>query len=188
MRRIQADLDRLQPVAIEVAFESKHVTVGGDKTIQRGQRRRRALAEKAEHDAAALLYWMRSLSDAAADAALERLAGSVEALPFGIEQPAVEQAAQAAILQTTECKVGTPVRTVAVQQSQASIRTSEQNQVVTQDAHGLYRTNALQLGSQRHRLPIAAQQLPRRRARPDPGQQIVLLPSHHSCLTTAHFV
>ncbi len=28
----------------------------------------------------------------------------------------------------------------------------------------------------------------RRRGRPDPGQQIVLLPRHHYCLTTAHFV
>ena len=157
MRRIQADLDRLQPVAIEMAFESKHVTVGGDETIQRRQRRRRALAEKAEHDAAALLYRIRSLSHAAADAALERLAGSVEALPFGIEQPAMEQAAQAAILQTTEGEVGTPVRTVAIQQSQAPIRTSEQNQVVTEDANGFDRAGAFQLRGQRHGLPVAAQ-------------------------------
>ena len=170
MRRIHPDLDSLQPVAVQEALEREDVTGRCHQAIERRQRRRQAVAEEGEHQAAALHHRVALLAHPAAHRALRRLARSLQALAGGIEQPAVKQAAQAAILQASERKVSAAVRAIPVQQPQAAVPGPEQHQVLAHDPYRLDRTWSRQLLRQGNRLPVPAQQLPRRSTRPHPRQ------------------
>ena len=67
VRRIDADFERLQPVAVDVALERKNVAVGCDETVDLRKRRRLALAEEGPEDAALLDHGIRALPDALAE-------------------------------------------------------------------------------------------------------------------------
>ena len=53
MRRIDADFQRLQPVAVDLALEREGVAVGRDEAVDLRKRRRLAFAQIGPQDAAA---------------------------------------------------------------------------------------------------------------------------------------
>ena len=86
-----------------------------------------------------------------------------------VEQPAVEEAAQAAVLEPAVGEVGAAVRAVAVEQAVPAALVAEQHEVLAQQAHRLDRALGRQLVDQRHRLPVVAHQRAALGARPDAG-------------------
>ena len=187
MRRIDAHLEGLQPVAVPQAFEGEHMAVGRAEAVQRGQRRRlRAVGpEPAEQHPRAGLQRIALLPDARAQAAAFGLGRGFDALAGHVELPAVERAAQAIGLAAAERQVGAAVRAIAVEQAKAPLCVLEQHQVLAEHAHRLYLPvrharvePGVELVEQRHRLPVAAQQLSGGGVRAHAGQAVVLVSTH----------
>jgi hypothetical protein len=82
------------------------------------ERRRLSFAQPREHDAAALDHGVGALPDALAQPAARGLGRRLQALAGHVEQPAVEDAAQVAVLPASVSEVGLPVRAVAVEQAE----------------------------------------------------------------------
>src|SRR5690606_13180726 len=108
-----------------------------------------------EDHAALLDNRVAGLPEARAQPAALRLGRGFEALAVDGEQPAVEGAAQSAILQTTEGQIGTAVRAVAVEQTEFALLVSEKNEILPHEPYGLERTSRLQFLGERNRLPVA---------------------------------
>src|SRR6188474_1377619 len=96
---IDADLERLQPVAVDMALEREGVAVGRDKTVDLRKCRRRAFAKPSPENAALLDHGIGALGDVPAQWRILRLGRRLQALSRDVEQPAMEGAAQAAIFQ-----------------------------------------------------------------------------------------
>ena len=62
VRRIDADFERLQPVAVDVALERERIGVGRDEAVDLGKRRRLAFAEIGPEDAALLDHGIGALA------------------------------------------------------------------------------------------------------------------------------
>src|SRR5260221_3661399 len=73
VRRIDADFQRLQPVAVDVALECKSMAIRRDKTVDLRKCRRLAFAEISPEDAAFLHHWIGALLDAFAERRVLRL-------------------------------------------------------------------------------------------------------------------
>src|SRR5262245_45636570 len=125
MRRVDADLQRLQPVAAPMALECKGVAVGRDERIDLGKGRRGAFAEIGPEDAGLLDDGIRALFDALAELRANRLRRRLDALAGRIEQPAVKGAAQPAMLESAEGKIGATMRAVAIDQAVAALLVAE---------------------------------------------------------------
>src|SRR5512142_1551301 len=110
VRRIDADFERLQPVAVDVALECEGVAARCDKTIDLRKGRRLAFAEIRPEDAALLHHRIGALPDALAELRVLRLGWRLQALAGRVEQPAVEGAAQAAVFQPPEGEIGATMR------------------------------------------------------------------------------
>src|SRR5260221_14469790 len=100
MRRIDADLERLQPVAIDVALECEGMAIRRDETIDFRKRRRLALAEIRPQDAALLDHRISALRNVLAQHRLLWLGGCFKGLAPHPEQPALESPPQAPIFET----------------------------------------------------------------------------------------
>src|SRR5213078_3943246 len=96
VRRVDADLERLQPVAVPVPLERKSVLVGRDEAVEARKRRRLAGAEIGEEDAASFGHRIRAQPDVLAKTTSRGLGGSLEAFAADVVKPAVERAAQTA--------------------------------------------------------------------------------------------
>ena len=187
MRRVDADLKRLQPVAAPQAFEGEGVATGGTEAIERGQGRGRAafVAQPGEQDAAALDQGVVALPHVLAQRAAGGLGRGFEAVTFDVELPAVEGAAQAVAFMAAISQVGATVRAVAVQQAELALGVFEQDQVLAEQPHRLDRTHGharvqvgVELVHQRHRLPVVAHQLATRGAGADAGDALVQVCFH----------
>ena len=117
VRRIDADLQRLQPVAVPVALEGEGVGVRRGEAVEMRERGRLAGAQPGEQDPASLGHGIRALPDVLAHPAALRLAGRLQAFAGHVEQPAVERAAHAAVFPAAVGEVGLPVRAMAVEQA-----------------------------------------------------------------------
>ena len=179
VRRIDADFQRLQPVAIDVALERKGMAVGRDETVDLRKRRRFAFAEISPEDAALLDHGIRALPDALAQVRVLRLRGRFQALAGYIEQPAMEGAAQPAILQPAEGEVGAAMRAVAVDQAVAAFLVAKQHEVLAEQFDRAHRPRSLQLVDQRRRLPVHPHQLAAGVLAPGAGDQVVRFLAHH---------
>ena len=103
--------------------------------------------------------------------------------PVDVEQPAVEGAAQSAVLQPPVGEIGAAVRAGALDQAVAALAVAEQHQVLAQQLHRLDRAvGAGEFVDQRHRLPVAAHQAAAGGARADAGDEIVLFLAEHGRL------
>ena len=180
MRRIDADLQRLQPIAVDHALEREGVRVGRGEAVEVRERRRLARAHIGEQDAALLDHRIGLLADIGVHPAALRLGRRLQASALDVEQPAVEGAAQAAVLQPAEGEVGAAMRAGALHQPVAASVVAEQHQALAEQANRLDRTVAGKLVDQRRRLPIAPHQVAGRRARAGPGDQVVLLCAQHA--------
>src|SRR6476661_6848493 len=181
--RIDANLERLQPVAIDHALERERVAVWRDEAVKMRERRRLAWPEIGEQDAVLFHHRIRLLPDIGAEIAVVRFGRSFEALAVDIEQPAVKRATQTAILQTTVCEISAAMRTTTADQSVATAFVPEDDKVLTQQAHRFNGTIAGQFINQCRRLPIAPQQASRRRAGTGPDNEVILLGAQHGRLS-----
>jgi len=179
MCRVDAHLERLQPVAFEQALEREGVAVGRDEAVELGEGRGLALADVGEDHAALLDHRIGRLLDAGAQLAGGGLGRGLEAVALGVEQPAVEGAAQAAVLEPAEGEVGAAVRAVAVEHAELAVLVTEQDEVLPHELHRLDRARTRQFVGQGHRLPVPAQQLAGGGAGSDAGDEIVLLCADH---------
>jgi hypothetical protein len=187
MRRIDADLESLQPVAVPQALEREAVARRRDEGVERGQlRRHRALrAQPGEDDARADPGRIAALADAGAQGRAGRLGRRLEAAAVDRELPAVERTAQALGFEAAEAQVGAAVRAGPVDQAPALLAVAKQHQVLAEQAHRLHRARGharvearFELVDQRRRLPVAAHQVAAGRARADARDQFVLLGVH----------
>jgi hypothetical protein len=121
MRRVDAHLKRLQPVAVPQALEGKAVRGRRGKAVERGEGRGRHVLRPKPAKQHASLFNKRvaTLLDTLAQRAARGLAGRIKALAAGVELPAMERAAQAVALVAAKGKVGATVRAIAVQQAEA---------------------------------------------------------------------
>jgi hypothetical protein len=179
VRGVDAHFERLQPVALEQALEGEGVAVGRDEAVEVGEGRGLALADVREHHAGLLDHRVGRLLDAAAQLAGGGLGRGLQAVALGVEQPAVEGAADAAVFQPAEGEVGAAVRAVAVEHAELAALVAEQDEVLPHELHRLDRARAGQLVGQGHRLPVAAQQLAGGGVGSDAGDEIVLLCADH---------
>ena len=160
MRGIDADLERLQPVAAEQALEREGMAIRRNKTVDFRKCRRLAFAEIGPEDSALLNHRVGALRDVLAQHGVPGLGGCFEALARHVEQPAVEGAAQAAILQAAEGKVGAAMRAMALDQAVTSLLIAKQHEILAQQFDRLDRARSLQLVDQRRRLPVHPHQFP----------------------------
>ena len=92
-----------------------------------------------EQDAAPLHHRIGLLLDVAAEVELSGSAGVSQAVARHVEQPAVERAAQAAVLEPAVGEVGAAVRAGALEQAVAALVVAEQHQVLAEQPHRLDR-------------------------------------------------
>ena len=180
MRGIDADLERLQPVAVDHALERERMGIGRGEAIEVREGRRLALAHIGEQDPAALHHRIGLLPDVGAHAAAFGLGRRLQALSRHVEQPAVEGAAQAALLQPAVGEIGAAVRAGARDQAVAAVLVAEQHEVLAEQAQRLDRAISGELVNKRGRLPVAPHQLARGRAGAGAGDEIVLLGAQHA--------
>src|SRR5258708_39117872 len=110
VRRVDADFERLEPVAVDVALERKSVAVGRDETVELRKCRRLALAQISPEDAALLDHGISALLDALAQRRALWLGRRFQALTRCVEQPAMEGATKPAMFQPAKRKVGAAMR------------------------------------------------------------------------------
>ena len=191
VRRIDADLERLQPVAVPQALEGEAVARRRDEGVEcRQRRRRRALgAEPREEHAGALLQRIAALADRAVHS-VEPIgsAGVSRQAPSTRELPAVERAAQAVVLAATEREIGAAVRAGRSSRPQRPLPSRNSTRSWPSRRTGLTgrarhaRIEArIELVEQRRRLPVAAHQRAAGRSRADARDQFVLLGLHAAC-------
>src|ERR1700688_934540 len=179
MRRVDADFQRLQPVAVDMALEGEGVAVGRDKTVDLGKGWRLAFAEIRPEDAALLDHGIGALFDALAELRVLWLGRRLQALARGVEQPAVKGAAQPAVLQPSEGEVGAAMRAMPLDQAVAARFVAKQHQVFAKQFDGTHRPRTRKLLDARRRLPVHPHQLPARLPWPGAGDQVVLFLAHH---------
>src|SRR5204863_8773179 len=97
---------------------------------------------------AAFRLRIRARPDELAEAPSRELGGRLEAFAAGVVKPAVERAAQTAVLEPAISEVRAAMGAVPLKQA-VSILFLEQDQVFAEEPHRLQRTRAFQLFGQR---------------------------------------
>jgi hypothetical protein len=193
MRRVDADLERLQPVAMPEPLEGEAVAGGSEEGVERRQSagRRPLVTEPREQHAGARLQRIAALANALAQLRADRLGGGLEAGAVDAELPAVERAAQAVVFAAAEGQVGAAVRARPIEEAEAAGAVAKEDELLAEDAHRLDRARAgarvearIELVEQRDRLPVAAQQRAAGSARADPRDEFVLLGLHVGSLAS----
>ena len=179
MGGVDAHLQRLEPVALHEALEGEGVGTRRDKAVELREGGRVVPAKVGEEDAVALAHRVAGVEDAGKQAAALGLGGGFQAFPLHVEQPAVEHAAQAAVLQPAKSQVRAPMRTVPLQQAMTPPLVAEKHQLLAHHPHRRQGPFRGKLFGQGDRLPIFAQQLPRGRAWANPGHAVVCFGAHH---------
>src|SRR5579885_1220867 len=179
VRRIDPDLERLQPVALDMALEGENVRVGRDEAVEARKGGRRARAQIGPDNAAALDHRMAALPDAGPEDAVFGLCRRVEACAGHVEQPPVKSAAKPAILEPAERQIGAAMRAMPIEQTQPTRLVAKQHERLAEEPHRAQRPRPREFLGKRHWLPIAAHQHAGRCARPGHGHALVLIPRGH---------
>jgi len=117
MSRIDADFERLQPIARNVPLEYEGVRCGRDKTIKVGKCRWLARPHVGKDDAVAFTDRISLVPNFGVERAALRLGRSFETLSAHVEQPAVKRAAQPSVFGPPEGEIGAAMRTRAIDKS-----------------------------------------------------------------------
>jgi hypothetical protein len=152
---------------------------GATKQSKAGKAGAGAVAHPGEDDAVALDARIGRRAHLLVEARALGLGRLLDALAGGVEQPAVERAPEAAVLEPAEGEVRAAVRAVAVHQAVLALRPPEQHQVLAEQPEATHRALVGQLLDECGRLPVAPHQPAGRGAGADAGDQVVLLLAHH---------
>ena len=174
VHRVDADFERLQPVAVDHALEGEGVGRRRDEAVEIGKRRRLAAAEIGPQDAALFDDRIGLLFEVGAEIAVVRLGRRLQALAVDVEQPAVKRAAQPAVFEPPVSEVGAAMRTMPADQPVAALVVLEGDEVLAEQPHRLDRPVAGQFIDQRGRLPVAPHQRAGGSAGPGASDEIVL--------------
>ena len=178
--RIDTDLKRLKPVALQMTFECKGVFFRGLETIHPVESRRLALAQESKNDPVTLHAGVIRGTDVIEIGAALGLTRLFQTLAAHVEQPAVKRTTDTAVFEAAVTKVRTPVRTVSIDQAQTTLLVPEKNQSFSKHRNTGQRSIPGKLFSQRHRLPVAPQQPTSWRTRTGPGGELILFCGQHS--------
>ena len=185
VRRIDADFERLQPVAVDHALEREGVGRGSYEAVEVRQRGRLAAAHIGEQDAALFDHRVSLLPDVGAHPAAFRLGRRLQALAGDVEQPAVKRAAQSAVFQPAIGEIGAAMRTAALDQPIAALLVAKHHEIFAEQAHRLDRPVAGEFVDQGGGLPVAAHQHARGRIGSGSGDEIVLLGAQHGIVPSS---
>ena len=173
VHRVHHVLVQLQPVARMPEREGNQAVVGLLVGIEVRERRDvPGRSHVGEDEAGELARRVRPLRDGVSDGALGRLAGGLEDHPVDVEQPAVVAAAEPPLRDDAELQRRAAVTAVPVQDPDPAFQVAKHHEVLAQDPHR--QGNVAELRGERHRLPVAAEQLAARRPGTDMGQLLVL--------------
>ena len=186
MRGIDSHFQRLQPVALHEALEGEGERFGRGEAVELREFGRVAVSEPGEHDSVALDAGVGDMPDFFPEPAARRFGRLLQAPACGIEQPAVERAAQSSVLEPTVTEVRAPVRATPADQGVFAGFVAEEDQILAHKPHRLHRAVAVQFLGQRRRLPIAAHERTAGRSRPRPGHQFVVFHAEHPGILTAY--
>ena len=125
-------------------------------------------AHVGEEQTVALLHRIPRLAHEVAVAPAVRFARLLQAVSLDVEQPAVIAAAEPALLDLAVVERGPAVRAACVDEPGAARPVAEEDQVLAEDPYRPGRGPGV--SDQTDRVPVAAQQLAHRRARPDLGE------------------
>ena len=180
MRRVDADLVRLQPVAPPHALEREHLRARRHEAVQAGKLGRIAPAQVRPHDAIALGDRVVDLTHPRVERRRRRLCRCLETRTVHIEEPPVERAAQAAVFHPAIRQIDATVGALAPDHAQPALVVAKQHEVLAQQANRDHRPVAVEFLRERRRLPVPAQHVASRRPRPALGQEPVLISAHHA--------
>ena len=182
VHRIDADFERLQPVAIDHALEGEGVGARRNEAVKIRKCRRLAGAEIGPDDAALLDHRIGFLFQVGAQIAVVGLGRRLQALAVDVEQPAMKRAAQPAVFEPPVSEIGAAMWTMAADQPVAPLVVLEGDEVLAEQPHRLHRPVAGQFIDQRGRLPIAPHQCAGVGFRPRASNEIVLFRAQHRSL------
>src|SRR3984893_8583052 len=117
MRRIDADFERLQPVAVDMALERENVAVGRHKAVDFRKYRRLAFAEIGPVDSVLLDQGKASFFYPLAQLRFLRRGRRFQALARRVEQPAGEAATKPAVFQAAEREIGAAMGAMPLDQA-----------------------------------------------------------------------
>src|SRR6266481_8862262 len=132
VRGIDADLERLQPIAVDMPLERERVAVERNKAVDFRKRRRLAFTQIRPENAALLDHRIGPLPDTLAQRRALGLGRRFQALAGGVEQPAVKRAAQTAILQPAEREIGAAMRAMPRDQAVAVLLVAKQHELLAE--------------------------------------------------------
>ena len=112
---------------------------------------------------------------------VRRFRRHVDAVAVLVEFPAVVDAAQSALFVAAEEQRGAAMRTKRIDDADVAVRIAKRYQIFAQQTHAHRRAVGFgQLFGKQRREPVAAEQVPHRRARTDTGEAFVILLTQHS--------
>src|SRR5262245_22382097 len=164
MARIEIAFIGLKVIARVKNFRHQQMVPRCAEGLVIWQQRSIARSEIGEYDAGAFLAKVGGMMHLLAKTFAGCLAGLLEAIAMTIVEPAMIEAAQAAIFDTAVTQIGAPMGAVQSEETKRAVIGAEQDQIFAQDAYRQRRATARQLFHQGHRLPVAAQQITPRRA------------------------
>ena len=179
MRGVDLAFQRLQPVAVEERAHEQPVFLAIIEELVVGQERRLVRAQIREDHAAALDARVGEMTHFVFVRALRRLGRHLEHAARDVEEPAVVEAAQAAVFDSAVAEIGAAMRAQKAEQSRPAGIVAEENEILAEDSHRLGRAAGRQLRRERDRMPVLAHERAARRTGSGLRDEIVLFFGQH---------
>ena len=181
VRAVERGLHALQPVAVRLGDRHPHLAIVQQRERQLGERGRGRLAEPHPDDAAALVH--REVLDrhlGREGLGVGRVRGHLADEAADVDLPAVEDAAQSALLVAREHERAAAVRARFDEEADAAVAGAEGDVVLTEQTDALRRAIGLELRREDRRDPVVlAHETPHRSVSLDSRQPFVLLVRQH---------
>ena len=179
MGGVDADLERLQPVALPQALERENVGLRRPETVEIRKSGRLVRAHVREHDAVLLDHRIGGRPDPLVHPRALGLARLFDALAAPVVVPAVEGAAKAVVFAAPEAEIRAAVQAVSADEAQLSLVVAEEDEPFAEQRHRHHRARAVQLLDEGGRLPVSAEHLARRPAPAGAGKPLVEFLADH---------
>ena len=179
MGGVDADLERLQPVALPQTLEREDVGLGRPETVEAGKTGRIVRAHVHEDDAVLLYHRIGGRPDALVHPRTLGLARLLDALAIAVIAPAVKGAAKAVVFATPEAEIRAAVEAMPADEAQLALVVAEQHQPLAEQRHRHHRALAVQLRDEGGRLPVSAQYFTGGPARAGAGEPLVEFLADH---------
>src|SRR5438874_1689182 len=180
MRGVYGVFHRLKPVTINHRINHDPASsLFPREDIPAGQQRPRLRSKISEQQPAEFFYRIGGVFDAIFESAPRWLGRLLETSSAIIKFPAVIRAADSLLVHAAKGKRRRPMRAVLANETVMLFFVAVEHQLFAQYFDGFDRLFVRELSGDAHRLPVAAQQLSRRRASLDAGQQFILFAGKH---------